>query len=123
MRVELELIKILAQSANLINTISGGMSLAHIHKYTLDDHYMISVKVPGVEKGSLKVEVHDGQLFIFQLMHLEKGIDIPYMVASVEVSDKVNKQTIRANYHGRSLNIVMPFKDWTEGDSRNIKIG
>jgi len=123
MRVELDIIKTLAESADLVNTINGGMSLAHIHKYTLADHYMVTVKVPGVDKKSLKVEMHDGQLFIFQLMHLEDGIDIPFMVASIDVAEKVIKQQIRANYHGRSLNIVMPFAEWEEGDSRVIKIG
>ena len=122
MRVKLETIKTLAESADLVNTINGGMSLAHIHKYTLADHYMVSVNVPGVDKGSLKVEMHDEQLFIFQLLHQEEGIDIPYMVASVEVSDKVNKREIRANYHGKNLNIVMPFDDWAEEGSRDISI-
>ena len=57
---------------------------------------MVSVNVPGVDKSSLKVEMHDEQLFIFQLLHQEEGIDIPYMVASLEVSDKVNKREIRS---------------------------
>jgi len=122
MKVELDSIKTLAESADLVNTINGGMSLAHIHKYTLEDHYMVTVKVPGVDRKSLKVEMHDGQLFIFLQMHLEEGINIPFMVASIEVSPKVNKREIRANYHGKNLNIVLPFEEWDDEDSRNIKI-
>ena len=123
MRVEIYIIKTLAESADLVNTINGGRSIAHIHKYKLDDHYMVSVKVPGVDKKSLKVEIHDGQLFIFQLLHLEDGIDIPFMVASIDISEKVIKREIRTNYHGINLNIVMPFAEWDESDSRDIKIG
>lgn len=122
MRVELDIIRTLAESADLVNTINGGMSLAHIRRYTLSDHYMVSVKVPGVDKKSLKVEMHDGQLFIFQLMHLEDGIDIPFMVASIDVAKKVIKREIRANYHGKNLNIVMPFDECEDEDSRDIRI-
>ncbi|MCP4456700.1 MAG: hypothetical protein GY816_01530 [Cytophagales bacterium] len=120
--MELDIIKTLAESTDLVNTINGGMSLAFVTKYTLADHLMVTVKVPGVDKKSLKVEMHDGQLFIYQLMHMEDQLDIPFMVASLRVSEKVNKREIRANYHGRNLNIVMPFSEWEDEDSRSIKI-
>ena len=119
MKVEKEVTRMLAESGDLVNTINGGMSLAHVHRYKLTDHYLITVKVPGVDKRSLKVELHDDQLLVFQLMHLEDGIDIPYMVASIKMKTDVKKSEVTANYQGRNLNIVMPFG---EEDSREIEI-
>ena len=119
MRVDRDLLKILAESTDLVNTINGGMSLAHVSKFKYTDHYLFTVKVPGVDKLSLKVEMHDDHLFVFQLMHLEDGIDIPYMVASIEMKSNVDKQAVRANYQGKYLNIILPF---AEPDSREIQI-
>lgn len=121
MRIEREVTRTLAESADLVNTINGGMSLAHVSKSKFMDHYLVTVKVPGVNKQSLKVEMHGESLFVFQLMHPEEGIDIPYMVASVELKSNVDKQGVRANYQGKNLNIVMPF-DTEEEDSREIRI-
>ena len=110
MRVDRDLLKILAESTDLVNTINGGMSVAHVSKLKYTDHYLFTVKVPGVDKLSLKVEMHDDHLFVFQLMHLEDGIDIPYMVASIEMKSNVDKQAVRANYQGKYLNIIRLFK-------------
>jgi len=109
MKIAPHIVKTLAESADLINTINGGMSLAYVEKHTLVDHYLITVKVPGVDKHSLKVELHNGQLFVFQLMQLEVGIEIPYLVTAIELSERVDKQGVHANFEGKHLNIVLPF--------------
>lgn len=122
MRVDKEVVKMIAESADLVNTINGGMSLAHVSKYKLADHYMVTVRVPGVDKQSLKVEMHDGNLFVFQLMHLEEGIDIPYMVASIPLKPNIDLRGIHANYQGKNLNIVMPFQEEDDEGSKDITI-
>lgn len=111
MRIEKEITRMLADSGDLVNTINGGMSLAHVNKFTNPDHYLVTVKVPGVDKESLKVELHDNHLFVFQLIHLEDGIDIPYMVASVELESDVNRQSVRASYTEKALRIFLPFNE------------
>ncbi len=120
MRVEREIMKMLADSGDLVNTINGGMSLAHVNKYKNTDHYLVTVKIPGVDKRSLKIEMHENSLFVFQLMHLEDGIDIPYMVASVDVADNVDKKGISANYQGKALTITLPFDE--SEDTTEIQI-
>jgi HSP20 family molecular chaperone IbpA len=109
MRVDKELMHVLAQSADVVNTINGGMSVAHIKMHTLKDHYLITVRVPGVSEEALKLEMHEGNLFVFQQMTLDTGLRIPYLVASITVSENVNKEAISANYEGRRLHIFMPF--------------
>ena len=118
MKIALELMKTLAESADLINTINGGMSLAHVEKHTLTDHYLITVKVPGVDGHSLKLELHNDMLFIFQLMHLEDDIEIPYLISSVELEESVDRRAVHADFQGKNLNIVLPFES---EDSREIK--
>jgi len=112
--------KTLAESADLINTINGGMSLAHVTKHTLADHYLVTVKVPGVDKHLLKVELHKGQLFIFQRMQLEDGIEIPYLVTAIALSEKVDKRAVQANFQGRDLCIVLPFGQPEDGSEIQI---
>ncbi|NNE55031.1 MAG: Hsp20 family protein [Flavobacteriales bacterium] len=118
MRVDKEVLRMLADSGDLVNTINGGMSLAHVNKYTNVDHYLVTVKVPGVDRGSLKVELHDNHLFVFQLMHLEDGIDIPYMVASIELESNVDRHAVTANYSGKALTIVLPFNESEDSEIR-----
>jgi HSP20 family protein len=119
MRVAPELVKTLAESADLINTINGGMSLAHVEKHTLADHYLVTIKVPGVDKHSLKLELHNDQLWIFQLMHLEEDIDIPYLLTSVQLDENVDRRAVHADFQGKNLNVVLPFAE--SEDSREIK--
>lgn len=117
MKIAPELIKTLAESADLINTINGGMSSAHVKKHTLKDHYLVTVNVPGVDGHSLKLELHNDMLFIFQLMHLEDEIEIPYLISSIELEESVDKRAVHADFQGKDLNIVLPFES---EDSREI---
>jgi HSP20 family molecular chaperone IbpA len=121
MKLVPHILKTLAESADLINTINGGMSLAHVTKYTLADHYLVTVKVPGVDKHSLKVELHNGQLFVFQRMILEEGIEIPYLVTAIELSENVDRQAVHANFQGKNLNIVLPFGEGTRDTEVHIE--
>ena len=120
MRVDRQITKMLADSGDLVNTINGGMSLAHVSRFKLSDHYLITVKGPGVDKELLKLEMHDDSLFVFQRIKIDGEIEIPYMVASIELKGNVDKAAITANYHGKNLNIVMPFGE--EEDSKEIDI-
>lgn len=117
MKVVPELVKTLAESADLINTINGGMSLAHVEKFTLKDHYLVTINVPGVDSHNLKLELHNDMLFIFQVMHLEEDIDIPYLITSVELEESVDRRAVHADFQGKNLNIVLPFES---EDSREI---
>jgi HSP20 family molecular chaperone IbpA len=119
MKVAPELIKTLAESADLINTINGGMSLAHVEKFTMTDHYLVTVKVPGVDGHSLKLELHKDLLLVFQLMHLEDDIEIPYLITSVQLDENIDKRAVHVDFQGKNLNIVLPFEE--SEDSREIK--
>ena len=108
MKIEMEDIKVLADTADLMNTINGGMSLAHIQKLSMADHKLVSVRVPGVNNKSLKVEVKKGVLFVFLMVPIDDGVRIPMLVANMDIPDDVITEEVRANYQGRSVNIVMP---------------
>jgi len=116
MKIAPHIVKTLAESADLINTINGGMSLAYVEKHTLTDHYLVTVKVPGVDKHALRIELHNRQLFVFQLMQLDDAIEVPYLITVIELSKQVDRQAVHANYQGKNLNIVLPFGQ-QQGDS------
>ena len=118
MKTDKELLKTLAQSADIVNTINGGMSLAYVRKTQLPDHYLVTVKVPGVDVDSLRLEMHKGHLFVFQVLHLE-GIEIPYLITGIELDEEVDREAVRANFEDNRLNILLPFGPV---DSREIDI-
>ena len=121
MKIAPHIVKTLADSADLINTINGGMSLAYVEKHTLTDHYLVTVKVPGVDKHALRIELHNGQLFVFQLMQLDHSVEVPYLVTVIELSKQVDRQAVHANYQGKNLNIVLPFGEQQGGSEIRIE--
>ena len=119
MKIASVLIKTLAESADIINTINGGMSQANIEKFTLTDHYLITISIPGVDNHSLKLELDRDLLLIFQLMRLEDDVEIPYLISTLQLEENIDKRGVHTDFQGKNLNIVLPFA--SSEDSREIK--
>lgn len=118
------LIKNLAKTTEIINTINGGMSQANMLMTKDATKLTIRLKVPGVSPESLKIEVRDNQMFIFHMIAGDNSsnIELPYLLTSFVISPKVNSDGIVAEYREGEVFIHLPFDELNDGHERKIGI-
>lgn len=121
MRVDEKLMKNLAQSADVLNSVNGGTIFPTFETTKEEDHYRMEVSVPSVTPESIKVEVNGGLLLIYQgIEHGEK--QIPNMLGVHKISAEVELDNITAGYEEDLLVVIMPFNELTGGSRREIDI-
>jgi hypothetical protein len=118
------LVKNLAKTAEIVNTINGGMSQAKLHMKKESDEWLLRFKVPGVGPDNLKIEVRNSQLFIFQILGADNssGIELPYLITSLVISPKIDFEGIIAEYDGEEICVHMPLDEMSDGHEREIEI-
>ncbi|MEP0367893.1 MAG: Hsp20/alpha crystallin family protein [Cyclobacteriaceae bacterium] len=117
------LIKNLANTAELVNTINGGMAEPHIILEKSDDYWLLVMKVPGVSIDNIKIEVKDGVLFVFQnLENKDAEIELPYMLEMLNLTTRIDIDAIYAEYDDGEILIHLPFDELASGFERDIEI-
>lgn len=118
------LIKNLAHTAEIINTINGGMAQPDIKIHKDDYEWIIRVKVPGVSSDNLKIEVKDNNLLIFHIIDEKNSseVKLPFLITMVSLHSKVNFAGIMAEHENSELFIHLPIDEETTGYDREIKI-
>ncbi len=122
MNIDRNLTAKLGHVANITNTISGGMSMNHLDVQANDDHYLVTVKAPGVSVDSFRVSVDDGRLLVHQMLTVEGDIDFPYLINFMEIPFDVNVELISAEYNEHGLEITLPYNEYADGYHRDIEI-
>lgn len=118
------LIKNLAKTAEIVNTINGGMSQTKLRMMKNHDEWILRFKVPGVGPDNLKIEVRNNQLFVFQILSGDNtsGIELPYLLTSLIISPKIDFEGIIAEYDGGEVYVHMPLDETNDGHEREIDI-
>jgi HSP20 family molecular chaperone IbpA len=115
-------------TADLMNTINGGMSKPVIRMERLEKHYLIRVKVPGVTAENLVIEIKNNTIFLFHKVSvhsndLYKGSDFfPFTVGLMIIPFDVNIRGIQAHYEHNELQVIMPFNELSGGYFKRINI-
>lgn len=115
-------------TTDLMNTINGGMSKSWTYVEKKDDHYVLNVKVPGVDPSGLIIEIKNNTLFIFHKVsvhnnELYKGSDyFPYSVGLMVIPFDVNIKRIKAEFENNELQVIMPFNEMSDGYYKRISI-
>lgn len=122
MKEDRNLLKGLAQSAYVMSTIGGGMSMPNARLIKKEDHYLYKLSIPGVDHEHMSVEINNQHLFIFQLMGYDSETEIPYMVKRLLIPAEVEFEQIRAEYDSGQLNVIMPFNELAGGYHRHVDI-
>lgn len=121
MRVDENLSKTLAHSADVLNSVNGGTVFPTFETTREEDHYRMEVNVPSVDPESIKVEVNGGLLLIYQKLEQGKK-QIPNMLGVHKISAEVELENITAGYEEELLVVIMPFNELTGGSRREIDI-
>jgi HSP20 family molecular chaperone IbpA len=122
MKENQNLTNVLAQSAYVMNTIGGGISMAKATLNKFKDHYLYQLRVPGVHAESLKVEIDNSNLFIFQQMKMDQSFNLPYMISRINLPAEVDYQHISAAFEDGKLNVILPLNELSDGYHRDIDI-
>lgn len=117
------LIKNLAHTAELINAINGGMAQPKVQLEKSSQAWMLRMKVPGVSIENITIEVKDGFLFVFQnLSNDHSDMELPYMIEMLNLTSKIDMDSIYAEYVSGEILIHLPFDEMASGFEREIEI-
>jgi HSP20 family molecular chaperone IbpA len=118
MKLSDSLVKNMVVTADLLNTINGGMSLPSTKMRKLEDCYELDVVAPGLSVENLKIEIHNRHLSVFHYLNYKA----PNLVHLMPIPFDVELDSITALYEGKHLKVIMPFNELAEGYFRSIDI-
>ncbi len=124
----LDISKDLLLTADVMNTLNGGMSKSTVNLMRQVDQYLLVARIPGVDPSNMQVEMKDNQLFIFHHISFENAEinenihSIPYNIGFVNIPFDVNVHKIRAKYKENALQVELPFNELAGGYHRRINI-
>lgn len=121
MDMNVDIVKNLAKSANIMNTLNGGTIFPAFKHTKEEDHYRLEVSVPTVSDEDLKVEVINGDLLIYHSVSINK-IPVPNVLGIFKISADVDIQSITAVHENDHLIILMPTSEISGDLDRVITI-
>ena len=122
MKIDSNLTTKLANIANISTTVGGGMVETNTSLIKNEDHYLVSIKVPGISHEELKIEINNDLVLVFLNIEITGDEPFNYLMKYFKIPFEVDTEQIRADYEDHYLNIVMPFKELTDGYFRTVKI-
>lgn len=122
MNIDSNLTTKLANIANISNTVGGGMVETNTSLTKNEDHYLISINVPGITDDELQVEINNDLVLVFLNIEIDGNEPFNYLMKYFKIPFEVDSEQIWADYEDHYLNIVMPFKELTDGYFRTVKI-
>ena len=112
-------------TVDLLNTLNGGVSEPYLSFREQPTGRELRVRVPGVSKEMLQVEINDNQLAVFYLIPIEsagKKIYLPKEVTKQTIPYFIEISGINATYEGNELVVKLPFNELSNGYNRKIPI-
>lgn len=120
-----EQLRQLLTTVDLLNTLNGGVSEPYISYTDHSDGREVRIRVPGVSKEMLQVEIHNNLLSVSYHIPVEssgKTVYFPREVIKQPLPYYIEIQGIHAVYEDSELVIKLPFNELSNGYSRKIPI-
>jgi HSP20 family molecular chaperone IbpA len=117
--------KHLLTTVDLLNTLNGGVSEPYVSFRERPDGRELRVRVPGVSKGLLQVEVRENQLSVYYHIPMEtsgKKVFLPQEVTKQTLPYFIEITGIQATYEENELVVKLPFNELSNGYSRKVPI-
>jgi hypothetical protein len=115
----------LVTAVDVLNTINGGMSEPQLSIQEAEEAREIRMKIPGINKDSVHVEIHNNTLTIYHftlLQSQDKLIDMPRIVYSKIIPYFVDISKIHARNESDELVVALPFNKLAKGYHKNLRI-
>ena len=117
--------KHLLTTVDLLNTLNGGVSEPYVSFREQSDGREMRVRVPGVSKEMLQVEINNNQLSVFYHIPMEssgKKVYLPKEVVNQTLPYFIEIKGIRATYEENELVVKLPFNELSSGYNQKIPI-
>jgi HSP20 family molecular chaperone IbpA len=115
----------LITSIDVLNTVNGGVTEPQMSLNHLEEYREIRLKVPGIKKEDVHVEVHNNSLSIYYFLNMvsnEKLIQLPRFVYDKNVPYFIDINKINAHLENDELVVRLPFNRLANGYHKEIKI-
>ena len=115
----------LITSVDILNTVHGGVSEPFLSIRELSGGREMRVRVPGVEKEALKLEIVNNQLSVFYLIPIYSAgrlMHLPQVIYNQPIPYFIDANKIEGTYEENELVVVLPFNELSGGYKRKIKI-
>lgn len=117
--------KHLLTTVDLLNTLNGGVSEPYVSFREEVAGRELRVRVPGVTKEMLQVEINDNQLTVLYHIPMEvsgKKVYLPKEVIKQLLPYFIEIKGINAAYEDNELVVKLPFNELSNGYNRKIPI-
>ena len=118
--------KDLITSVDVLNTLHGGVSEPLLSLRELPGGREMRVRVPGVVKEALQIEIVNNQLSVFYMIPIYsagKLVPMPQIIYNQPIPYYIDADKIEGTYEGNELVVALPFNELSSGYNRKIKIG
>ncbi|SKC78754.1 Hsp20/alpha crystallin family protein [Ohtaekwangia koreensis] len=116
----------LLTSVDVLNTLHGGISEPVLSLRQQSSGREVRVRVPGIDKETLQVEVHNNMLSVFYLIPIDtagKVINMPLVVYNKAIPYFIDISAIKAVFEADELVVQLPYNKLSSGYNKKIQIG
>ena len=117
--------KHLLTTVDLLNTLNGGVSEPYVSFRETNTGRELRVRVPGVSKEMLQVEINDNELSVFYVIPMlssGKKMFLPKEVTKQTIPYFIEIAGIKATYEANELVVNLPFNELSSGYNRKVPI-
>lgn len=115
----------LLTSVDVLNTIHGGTSEPQIDFHQDNLGRQIRLRIPGIEKESIRVEVHNNTLSIFYFIPVVSNstlIQMPCLVYNKVIPYFIDTTKIHSHMEAQQVVVELPFNEAANGFHKMIPI-
>ncbi len=116
-------LKELLTSVDILNTLHGGVSEPFLSVLEKENGREIRVRVPGVDRESLKAEINSNELSVYYTIPVESSgqlINMPKVIYRDLLPLSIELKGIEATYEEEELVITLPYNRATDGYNQKI---
>jgi HSP20 family molecular chaperone IbpA len=122
-KVMTQQLKELLTSVDILNTLHGGVSEPFLSVVEKQEGREIRVRVPGVDRESLKAEINNNELSVYYIIPVESNgnlINMPKVIYRDVLPLSIELKGIEAIYDDEELVIFLPYNRATDGYNKRI---
>lgn len=115
----------LLTTVDLLNTLNGGVSEPHLSYRDRPDGRQLRIRVPGVSKELLQVEINNNKLSVYYHIPMEsegKKVFLPKEVIHQTLPYFIEIQGIHATFEENELVVNLPYNELSNGYNRKVEI-
>ncbi len=126
MKVDKELIKHLAETADIINTISGGMSEGRLDIKRFENHYKVDFRMAGLNPEKIDIQIEKGNLVISSVISLQdeepKKGKMPFIFQILPLPYDVDFDNISGKILSDHIILTLPLNTMSSGFQKGIDL-